>query len=239
MEKKKNNIEQFQPDYYDEDYFIKGNKKVTDKVTGETKIFGYKGTDWSGNYHIVQGLLHTFNGEIGSIIDIGAGQGSFTDYAIRAGLYCVGYDFSKWAVDNALNYAKGNLYTGDATNLPEADGYFDLVFCSDLVEHIPQSKIKDVVKEFWRLTRKWVFLQFPVSNTIQETFNAELDDKDHPLYAHLMVAGHLNMQTRNWWDSVFTEQGFKIDDELVYRFRAFTPRLVLANWFNIIILEKP
>jgi WD40 repeat protein len=50
-------------------------------------------------------LLHIFKGEVGSVLDVGAGQGSFTDYALRVGLKAKGYDYSKWAVDNPLNFS--------------------------------------------------------------------------------------------------------------------------------------
>jgi len=223
--------------YYDEAYFVTGSKEITDANTGEVKKWGYKGTDWSGNYYILKGIMKILKGEVGSVIDIGAGQGSFTDYAIRAGLRARGYDFSEYAVANPHNYARGNLFQGDATALPEADLSYDLIFCSDMVEHIKKSEEYKVIKEFYRLTKKWVFLQFPVV-TPEERFDFEKDDESHRLYSHFMIAGHLNMETRQWWDKLFIDHGFTVRDDLVLQFRSSVPRAVLANWNNIVVLEK-
>lgn len=225
--------------YYDKNYFETGSKRIKDKVTGKEKVWGYHGTDWAGNYFIVQGLLSIFGGEIGSVLDVGCGQGSFTDYALRWGLHAKGYDFSKFAVESAHHYARKHVFILDVCKgIPELDSSYDLIFCSDLLEHLPKSKESFVVQEFYRVARKWVFLQFPAANNEQETFDAEIHDESHPLYAHCMIAGHTNMAVRPWWDSIFSSQGFKIRNDMVVDFRAVVDRAVIANWHNIVILEK-
>jgi len=230
----------FDQAYYDQAYFETGSKKIVDQNTGKESVWGYQGTDWSGNLFIVKGILKTLMGEIGSVLDMGCGQGSFTDYAIRMGLKAKGYDFSKWAVDHAHHYAKGHIFQNDVTQgIPEDDNSFDMIFCSDMVEHIKKSLEPKVISEFYRVSRKWVFLQFPIVTNPQDVFDAETHGKDHHNYAHFMIAGHLNMEQRSWWDELFKKQGFIIRDDLVTSFRANTPREVLMNWYNIIILEKP
>ena len=203
--------------YYDEDYFVKGSKRIVDENTGKETIWGYKGTDWEGHYHVVRGILDVFKGELGSVLDIGAGQGSFTDYALRTGLNVKGYDFSEWAVKNALNYAQGHLFVGDATNITEDDDSWDMIYCSDMLEHIKKSQVPKVIAEFHRVVRQWVFLQFPVAKP-DEVFNFEKDGKEHHMYAHYMIAGHMNMQVRKWWDDLFVEKGFKVRDDLIVPF---------------------
>ena len=235
---KETKISPVDQEYYDKDYFENGAKQIVDKVTGEKKVWGYQGTDWSGNYHIIQGILKTLKGEVGSVLDVGAGQGSFTDYALRCGLVAKGYDFSEWAVNNPLNYAKGHLFRGDATNLPEEDNSYDLIFCSDMLEHIKKSEVPKVISELRRITRKWVFLQFPIVHAEHEIFDAEIHGEDHKLYAHFMIAGHLNMQLRDWWVDLFKKNNFKIREELETDFRTNTPREVIVNWLNIAMLEK-
>jgi SAM-dependent methyltransferase len=227
------------PEYYDKAYFDTGSKEMVDKTTGKKKVWGYKGTDWAGNYFIIKGLLKIFNGEIGSVLDMGCGQGSFTDYAIRMGLFSKGYDFSKYAIETAHHNAKGHIFQADVCDgISEDDNSFDLIFCSDMVEHIKKSKEPIVIKEFYRVTKKWVFLQFPVATNEREVFDAETDGEDNPCYSHYMIAGHLNMEQRPWWDKLFKRHGFKIREDLVVDFRVNTPKEVIANWQNIVILEK-
>ena len=231
--------------YYDRDYFDTGSKRMFDRCTGKDKVWGYKGTDWQGNKFVVDGLMTTFNGEFGSVLDVGCGQGSFTDYALRAGLQARGYDFSQYAVDTAHNLAKGHIFQADVTaGIPEPDASYDLIFCSDMVEHIKKSKIDDVIAELFRIARQWVFLQFPVVDTQADVFDFEVEELKpaqdaHRLWEHFMIAGHLNMDLRSEWDKRFLARGFKIRDDLVTVFRQATPREVLANWANIVILEKP
>lgn len=227
------------PEYYNKDYFETGSKRLKDHVTGKEKVWGYHGTDWAGNYFIVQGLLSILRGELGSVLDVGCGQGSFTDYTLRWGLRAKGYDFSKFAIESAHHYAKNHVFILDVCKgLPDPDESYDLVFCSDLLEHLPKTKEPFVLQEFYRVTRKWVFLQFPIANNEKEIFDAEIHNKSHPLYAHCMIAGHTNLSTRPWWDALFSSEGFKIRNDLVVDFRAAVNRAVIANWHNIVILEK-
>ena len=230
--------------YYDAAYFDKGSKCMHNRATGKDLVWGYQGTDWQGNKAVVEGLLATFHGDIYSVLDMGCGQGSFTDYALRTSLRAKGYDFSQYAVNTPHNLAKGHIFQADATaGIPEPDLSYDLIFCSDMVEHIRKTKIPLVISEFRRISRKWVFLQFPVVSGPEDIFDFELEEPRpmadrHRLYEHFMIAGHLNMEMRSWWKVLFTSSGFKIRDDLVFDFRAATPREVLANWFNIVILEK-
>lgn len=229
----------FDQQYYDAAYFDTASKRMVDKNTGKETVWGYQGTDWSGNYHIVQALLKIFEGELGSVLDVGCGKGSFIDHALRAGMLAKGYDFSEYAIKDPHNYARGHIFQADVSEgIKEEDLSFDLVFCSDMLEHIKKSKAEFVVKELLRISRKYVFLQFPVIQKDEEVFNAEVHDKSHPLYTHFMIAGHLNMEYRSWWDTIFSRNKAKIREDLVVAFREVTPRAVIANWFNIVILEK-
>lgn len=48
-----------------------------------------------------------------------------------------------------------------ATNLPLKDGAFDLVFCVDLIEHLPKNRRQFVLSEMLRVSKAWVIIGVP------------------------------------------------------------------------------
>lgn len=49
--------------------------------------------------------------------------------------------------------------------LPFGDSSFEIVVCSDTLEHVPREEREDVIRELWRVAGKKVFLAFPVEET--------------------------------------------------------------------------
>ena len=94
-----------------------------------------------------------------TILDLGSGNGGYTmEFAKRCKIvYGLDLNMSK------MPFKKDNivLLKGDATNLPFKDDSFDFVFCSSLIEHIPdQSK---VIHEICRILKnnKFCYLSYP------------------------------------------------------------------------------
>lgn len=65
----------------------------------------------------------------GRVLDAGAGRGAYRDLLLRHADSYVGLDM---APSRAMNVV------GDAQQLPFADASFDTVFCSQVLEHVPQ-----------------------------------------------------------------------------------------------------
>lgn len=85
------------------------------------------------------------------VIDVGCGAGRHTFEAFRRGADVIGFDQSASDlndVDEILQAmkeqgeapasAKGEAVKGDALDLPYADGTFDVVIASEILEHVPQ-----------------------------------------------------------------------------------------------------
>jgi SAM-dependent methyltransferase len=72
------------------------------------------------------------------VLDLGCGAGAFTALAAEAGAEVIGVDIAQGALDQAAARAPGadlRLLEPDGT-LPVAHGTVDLVWCSEVLEHV-------------------------------------------------------------------------------------------------------
>lgn len=89
------------------------------------------------------------------VIDIGCGEG-FLLKEIKNVAELVGTDISKTALNRAKEILTSRpeikLVKADAQRMPISDDYFDVILCSEMLEHVPYPKI--VLKEFYRILKK-------------------------------------------------------------------------------------
>lgn len=71
-----------------------------------------------------------------TILNAGAGQGTFTLALEREGFEVTSTDISKPAVTLLKEIVRGPVLMGDAVSLPFADGTFDAVVLGEVLEHI-------------------------------------------------------------------------------------------------------
>jgi len=72
------------------------------------------------------------------ILDVGCGSG-YMGYLIKKinrNASLTGFDISEYAVGMAQSYDKVYLLDIDKEDIPENSGYFDMVVCGDVLEHI-------------------------------------------------------------------------------------------------------
>jgi len=77
----------------------------------------------------------------GRLLDIGCGKGFFLQYAEKS-YETYGVDISTYGIEQAtgrLNDTK--LYVGNAEQLDFEDGYFDVVTCFDVLEHLDEPQV--------------------------------------------------------------------------------------------------
>jgi SAM-dependent methyltransferase len=92
----------------------------------------------------------------GRILDVGCGNGIFTQRLAQQGAEVTGIDFSSHLLSQN---GHGRLACGDATTLPFADGTFDLVFEANVLHHSRDREL--VLREMSRVSRKHVVLLEP------------------------------------------------------------------------------
>lgn len=102
------------------------------------------------------------NKKINNVVDIGCGEGYGLNYLIQnnIGNRHTGLDSSDLALKSArkmhskCKYLKGSIY-----NTPFKDNKFDLVVCSEVLEHLAHPKL--AIKELNRIGNKYVLITVP------------------------------------------------------------------------------
>lgn len=103
--------------------------------------------------------------DVYSIIDIGCGDGKITN-RLAENFDVTGVDRS----EKALAYVKTKkiLSSSDSINVP--DGSFDMVFSSELLEHIGETIFQKSIQEMKRISKKYIFITVPNDETIEKGY---------------------------------------------------------------------
>lgn len=91
------------------------------------------------------------------LLDLGCGAGENSVYFAKQGALCVATDYSPGMVEVALKLAEANGvqiegYTANAMNLQFPDNYFDIVYASNLLHHLPDPQA--AIREMHRVTKR-------------------------------------------------------------------------------------
>lgn len=139
----------------------------------------------------------------GRILDAGCGSQQFRSLCSHLEYY--GQDFGQYSVDektklgdegsNEAAYQYGELdYIGDIWHIDEESGYFDVILCTEVLEHIPHPQ--RTIEEFSRLLK-------PGGTLILTAPSNCLRHMD-PFF---FTSGYSD----RWFDYVLVNSGFKID----------------------------
>lgn len=98
------------------------------------------------------------------VLDAGCGEGLLSILAAKKGAQVFGCDISAPNIEAAKKYAAQEgvsvqFIQADAENLPFADGEFDLVLSSHVLEHLPD--FDKGLSEIYRLTKKSAVIAVP------------------------------------------------------------------------------
>ncbi|MFC6447998.1 class I SAM-dependent methyltransferase [Shinella zoogloeoides] len=91
-----------------------------------------------------------------SILDAGCGNGAITNF-LPEDRRIVGCDISP----AALSHVRHPTQVADLQALPFADGEFDLVIATDVLEHIPDSSYAKTLDELDRVSARWLLIAVP------------------------------------------------------------------------------
>ncbi len=110
--------------------------------------------------------LSMFPNGIRSVLDLGCGDGTLLGIMDET-LFKVGIDISY----KALRLVKrGNLIQASSEVLPFRRDTFDLLMCTEVLEHLPETLFEATLKEIQKVAKKYILISVP--------FNEDLAQKE-------------------------------------------------------------
>lgn len=161
------------------DYMLSMNKKLFSKSKNE---YGVSGSSYAGEISLLAGQLAKKYGEI-TLLDYGCGQRTLeASLPPITGLKISAYDP---CIDEVSKHP---------------DEAFDMVVCTDVLEHIEAGCLENVLDDLQRLTKKICYVSIcltPAQKKYSDGRNCHLSLLDHEIwYAKLRKRFHVNEQKR-------------------------------------------
>jgi ubiquinone/menaquinone biosynthesis C-methylase UbiE len=168
-----------------------------------------------------------------TVLDIGCGKGLIGRFITRSGKYfTVGAEIFRPDLREAIrNHSHHAFVQCDARSLPFKEGSFDVVLCSEMLEHVDKPEGLKLIKNLEAIARRKVILSTPVGmlSTDPETNRAQ-HDEDNPYQKHRAgwAAGELKALGYRVYSPLFLH---KIENYLTGRQQTWT-------WLLNIIIQS-
>jgi len=112
-------------------------------------------------------ILDIIPSDVRTIADIGCGDGAITN--VLAERYTItGVDLSQEAIRHLST--KVLPVVSNANNLPFEDRYADMVFSSELLEHLPDKVFLKAISEIKRISKKYILITVPNKEKLRKRF---------------------------------------------------------------------
>lgn len=102
--------------------------------------------------------------DVGTILEVGAGDGLIIDALSKAGYAPIALDISFSSLGQ-INTNRRVL--GQASQLPFPSHSFDLVFACELLEHIPNQLFRSVIDEISRVAKRYIIITVPYKERLE------------------------------------------------------------------------
>jgi 2-polyprenyl-3-methyl-5-hydroxy-6-metoxy-1,4-benzoquinol methylase len=163
-----------------------------------------------------------------TVLDIGCGRGELLRHSAAKGTLVWGLDYAPAAIDIAQHTLslisspsvrqRIGLLQGNAIQLPFSKGSFDVVFMTDIVEHLNPDELYQVLKQMIKILKKegiliihtmpnlWYYrIGYPIFRLFQRFRGIKLprDPRDRWEYKHV----HINEQTPDKLRRILKQSG--------------------------------
>lgn len=102
---------------------------------------------------------------VSSILDVGCGNGIISN-ALAEDYDVTGVDIS----ETALSYVTTKKLLASATSIPLPDKSFDLVFSSEMLEHLTDEELLLATREMSRLAKQYLIISVPNQEQLSKSF---------------------------------------------------------------------
>jgi SAM-dependent methyltransferase len=148
------------------------------------------------------------------VLDFGCGNGHAVRQMRSRGYDWYGVELSETAFKEHLG--EPYFYQGDLTQFD--DRSFDLIYSTEVLEHIPEEEVDEVVTHMCRVSRNYLFLTISLRPSSNNN------------------AYHCTLRPRTWWEQKFVANGFEVDREAVTAFQKKTLKStsdILSRWAKL------
>lgn len=115
------------------------------------------------------------------LLDVGCGMGALVRALLMAGLDATGLDVAPACIEHGNAIAPGRFVHGSILELPFDDDAFDVVVCTDVLEHLGEADVDRAISELVRVSRRGLYLTIATG-----------PDRDRKW--------HLTIRDRRWWE---------------------------------------
>lgn len=110
-------------------------------------------------------VMNKIPNNVKTILDVGCGNGIITNVLSKE--YDVtGIDFSAIA----LEYVECNSICCSADNIPVKDNSFDMIFSSQLLEHLSNPVLDKTILELKRIAKKYIIITLPHNELLERNY---------------------------------------------------------------------
>lgn len=163
--------------------------------------------DVGGKYK-AENILHVCRGrEFGRVLDCGAGDGSVIKYLAASGVFNELYALE--ISDSAISLLEKRglpvlkeVRGFDGYAIPYGDGYFQMAYCSHVVEHVEHPRA--LLRELARVSKYQVF-EVPLDYSVGVDARIE----------HYLSYGHINVYTPSLFRFLLRSEGFVVKNDLL------------------------
>jgi len=200
---------------FNKDYYENGVKKG---------ISGYENYKWIPTRSIPEAITICEKINFTSVIDFGCAKGFLVHALNLLGKKAIGVDISEYALQHCLSSVKDKVFLLDKP-LSETGLSADLLIAKDVLEHIPEEEIDEILSEFYKVCNQ-AFLVIPLG-----------DNDSFRIREYEIDKTHVTKKDEEWWFAKIRKAGFKLE-HFDYHFgnvkEKWIPQYKYGNGFFVI-----